>query len=84
MPSVYPVIPESIVVHLGAPTAYAENVTVAFPDYIKNVVCSEIYPTWEESAIVANTLANGCSAAPDCWLSEKSGVSTRIGSVIPS
>ena len=30
---------------------------VAFPDYIKNVVCSEIYPTWEESAIVANTLA---------------------------
>lgn len=57
MPSVYPVIPESIVVHLGAPTAYAENVTVAFPDYIKNVVCSEIYPTWEESAIVANTLA---------------------------
>ena len=57
MPSVYPVIPETIVVHLGAPTAYAENVTVAFPDYIKNVVCSEIYPTWEESAIVANTLA---------------------------
>lgn len=57
MPSVYPVIPESIVVHLGAPTAYAENVTVAFPDYIKNVVCSEIYPTWEEAAIVANTLA---------------------------
>ena len=50
-------IPETIVVHLGAPTAYAENVTVAFPDYIKNVVCSEIYPTWEESAIVANTLA---------------------------
>ena len=48
MPSVYPVIPETIVVHLGAPTAYAENVTVAFPDYIKNVVCSEIYPTWEE------------------------------------
>ena len=57
MPSVYPVIPESIVVHRGAPTAYAENVTVAFPDYIKNVVCSEIYPTGEESAIVANTLA---------------------------
>ena len=57
MPTVYPVIPERITVHLGAPTAYAENVTVAFPDYIKNVVCSEIYPTWEEAAIVANTLA---------------------------
>ena len=57
MPTVYPVIPESIVVHLGAPSAYAENVTVSFPDYVKNVVCSEIYPTWEEAAIVANTLA---------------------------
>ncbi len=57
MPTVYPVIPETIVVHLGAPSASAENVTVAFPDYIKNVVCSEIYPTWEEPAIVANTLA---------------------------
>ena len=57
MPTVYPIIPETIVVHLGAPSASAENVTVAFPDYIKNVVCSEIYPTWEEAAIVANTLA---------------------------
>ena len=57
MPTVYPVIPETIVVHLGAPSASAENVTVSFPDYVKNVVCSEIYPTWEEAAIVANTLA---------------------------
>ena len=57
MPVVYPVIPETIIVHLGAPSSAAENVTVSFPDYIKNVVCSEIYPTWERSAIVANTLA---------------------------
>ena len=57
MPVVYPVIPETIVVHLGAPSSAADNVTVSFPDYIKNVVCSEIYPTWERSAIVANTLA---------------------------
>ncbi len=43
--------------YISAPDGVCRNVTVAFPDYIKNVVCSEIYPTWEESAIVANTLA---------------------------
>lgn len=44
--SVIPYIPETIVVHLGAPTQSAANVTVPFTDYIKNVVSSEIYPTW--------------------------------------
>ena len=53
----YPVVPEYITVHLGAPDAPAENVTVTFPDYIKNVASSEIYPTWNESAIRANVLA---------------------------
>lgn len=52
-----PFIPEFITVHLGPPTANAENVTVTFPDYIKNVASSEIYPTWNESAIRANILA---------------------------
>ena len=33
----YPVIPEYITVHLGAPDAPAQNVTVPFTDYIKNV-----------------------------------------------
>lgn len=56
MPSV-PIIPESITVHLGRPTEAAENVTVSFPDYIKNVASSEIYPTWPESAIRANIYA---------------------------
>ena len=55
--SVIPYIPETIVVHLGAPTASAANVTVPFPDYVKNVVSSEIYPTWEPAALEANTLA---------------------------
>ena len=50
----YPVIPEYITVHLGAPDAPAENVTVTFPRYIKGVAASEIYPTWNESAIRAN------------------------------
>ena len=53
----YPVIPATIVVHLGAPDSPAENVTVPFADYIKNVASSEIYPTWPESAIRANVLA---------------------------
>ncbi len=52
-----PFIPETITVHLGAPNAAAENVTLSFPDYIKNVASSEIYPTWPESAIRANIYA---------------------------
>ncbi len=52
-----PVIPEFITVHLGAPTASAENVTVPFTDYIKNVASSEIYPTWPENALRANIYA---------------------------
>ncbi len=52
-----PRIPETITVHLGPPASAAQNVTVAFPDYIKNVASSEIYPTWPESAIRANIYA---------------------------
>jgi len=52
-----PVIPENITVHLGAPDSNAENVTVPFADYIKNVASSEIYPTWPENALRANILA---------------------------
>lgn len=52
-----PQIPETITVHLGAPSSAAQNVTVSFPDYIKNVASSEIYPTWPESAIRANIYA---------------------------
>ena len=57
MPAVIPYIPEAITVHLGAPGSNAANVTVSFPDYVKNVAASEIYPTWEESALRANILA---------------------------
>ena len=49
-----PFIPQSITVHLGAPAQNAENVTVGFRDYVKNVACSEIYPTWPENSIRAN------------------------------
>ena len=52
-----PVIPETITVHLGAPDTPAANVTVSFPDYIKNVASSEIYPTWPENALRANIYA---------------------------
>ena len=57
MPTVIPFIPQTITVHLGAPSASAANVTVSFADYVKNVASSEIYPTWEESALRANILA---------------------------
>lgn len=52
-----PYIPEYITVHLGPPESYAENVTLSFPEYIKNVASSEIYPTWNEAAIRANIYA---------------------------
>ena len=52
-----PYIPRYITVHLGSPDSGAQNVTLSFPDYIKNVASSEIYPTWPEAAIRANILA---------------------------
>lgn len=57
MPAVIPFVPQNITVHLGTPTSDAADVTVSFADYVKNVASSEIYPTWEESALRANILA---------------------------
>ena len=51
------VIPNPITVHLGAPGAYASNVQVPFPDYVKNVASSEIYSTWPDAALRANIYA---------------------------
>jgi hypothetical protein len=52
------VIPEYVIVHDGVPQdPTAQNYYVRYTDYIKNVVSSEIYATWPESAIYANTLA---------------------------
>ena len=55
--AITPYIPQSITVHLGPPGSSAENVTVSFPEYVKNVASSEIYPTWEPAALRANILA---------------------------
>jgi Putative peptidoglycan-binding domain-containing protein len=52
-----PIIPQTVTVHLGAPNEPAENVTVTFTEYIKNVASNEIYPNWPESALRANILA---------------------------
>ena len=51
------VIPDPITVHLGRPDSSARDVQVSFPDYIKNVASSEIYPTWPETALTANIYA---------------------------
>lgn len=56
-PVIFPYIPETITVHLGPPNSAANNVTVSFTEYVKNVASSEIYPTWNESALRANILA---------------------------
>lgn len=49
------VIPEYVIVHDGTPSSNAPNYYVKYKDYIKNVVSSEIYATWPEDAIYANT-----------------------------
>ena len=49
--------PSYTVVHDGVPDdTSATNYYVRYRDYIKNVVSSEIYATWNENAIYANTL----------------------------
>lgn len=51
-------IPETITVHLGLPDdTSAENITIPFISYIKNVASSEIFPTWPEASLRANILA---------------------------
>lgn len=58
MNELLPVIPEKITVHLGASSdPDAENVTVDFPDYIKNCASCEIYPTWPDASLRANIYA---------------------------
>ncbi len=51
------VIPNPITVHLGSPDAAATNVQVSFPNYVKNVASSEIYPTWPDASLRANIYA---------------------------
>ena len=57
MPESIPYIPNNVTVHLGLPASDAPNVSVPFREYIYNVASSEIYPTWNESALRANILA---------------------------
>lgn len=47
-------VPREITVHLGKPDEEAENITIPYIEYIKNVGSSELYPTWPESALRAN------------------------------
>lgn len=52
-----PFIPTEVIVHLGNPDENTRNIKVSFINYIKNVACSEIYPTWPESSLRANIIA---------------------------
>ena len=42
----YPIVPNMITVHLGAPSSNARDITISFTSYISNVAASELYPTW--------------------------------------
>ena len=53
----YPIVPNNITVHLGAPDEAARNITIPFTDYIANVASSELYPTWPKNALTANIYA---------------------------
>ena len=50
----YPIVPNNITIHLGAPDAAARDITVPFTEYISNVAASELYPTWPKNALIAN------------------------------
>ncbi len=56
------IIPEDITVHLGLPYEDAQNVTIPYVEYLKNVIASEIYPTWPEESIIANFYAQNSIA----------------------
>ena len=49
--------PEELYAQARAALDNAENVTLPFSEYIKNVASSEIYPTWPENALRANIYA---------------------------
>lgn len=52
------IIPEYIIVHDGIPSnTNAPNYYISFPDYIKNVASSEIYPSWPKETLKANIYA---------------------------
>ena len=53
----FPVVPNNITVHLGAPDEAARDITIPFTDYISNVASSELYPTWPRNALIANIYA---------------------------
>ena len=53
----YPVVPNNIIVHLGAPNESAKNINVPFTEYISNVASNELYPTWPKNALIANIYA---------------------------
>ena len=53
----YPIVPNTITVHLGVPDSNSKNITIPFMDYISNVASSEIYPTWPKNSLYANIYA---------------------------
>ena len=53
----YPIVPNTVIVHLGKPDEKVRDITVPFIDYITNVASSELYPTWPRASLTANIYA---------------------------
>lgn len=52
--AIIPIVPQYVTVHPGRPDTVSADITVTFPDYIKNVASCEISPTMPESALRAH------------------------------
>lgn len=50
-------VPEFITINIGNLNSCDEIITIPFIDYVKNVACSSVYPTWKDEAIKANVHA---------------------------
>ncbi|MCU4775009.1 peptidoglycan-binding protein [Bacillus cereus] len=50
------IMPEFIIVHDGHPNTKAPRYKVRFKEYLKNVLSSEVAPTWKKDALLANAL----------------------------
>lgn len=52
-----PIVPKTIVVHLGDPGDPGENIQIPFKQYIKNTASCTLYPTWPAESLRAGILA---------------------------
>ena len=52
----YPIVPNTITVHLGKPSETAQNVTVSFTEYISNVASLILQEQGKHRILISNEL----------------------------